>query len=593
LEEKIVAVRSKTVMMLSTKEMKALLLYFGSMCKDDVSKRDVATLHALLVRRKLDGQSCASFVGTYNVNYDDGVWRDFISIRALAFQALCKLISFDDKEKENESERETCIQSIHIGQHFDGYDVDKALHLLNGNVMMTLCSSIAAASRRRCHGKLPIASLSLASVHLDTLGTAALASLLRSSSIGSLTLDNVVFADTHAFQCLCAAESICDRLELIQCVVGDASATPLPFDSLNRMLRGRVGAVRQLRLSAFGATLFGDGAARTLASALPDLMALELLELNGNGITDVGACAIAKALRDEPLPALAMIALDANSVGSKGACALASVAGSLRAVSLDNNRVGSRGASALALRVHSLSLAANRVRADATITIADAAPSALTALNLAYNVRIGADGARALAAALAQRRLRLRTLSLASCGIDVSNVADEALGAAVRSSDTLRSLALDYNAVDVTHIADALGNSSCAFAELSVRNVGLTRAAAERLAAAALASGTLERLCALSNSDDAFGDDTLCATLVAAARGRAQLQRIDVERCDANAEQWDALRVALAVNTRNAKLRSRTLQQRCWLVARCSADVSALPLGIVEHLVQWQLQMKL
>ena len=228
---------------------------------------------------------------------------------------------------------------------------------------------------------------------------------------------------------------------------------------------------RECRLSSLnlGENHIDDRGAVSLADALRDSRCLTELQLRDNGITDVGASALAgglsarfaplaaldlsqnggisaqsavhfaHALSASPPPPLAALSLGGCALGDAGARVLADAlpaAFALKALSLYGNGIGDEGAAALAgalrrgSRLEALSLFGNSVACAGAAAFADALcdAKALRSLDL-FDNDVAFAGASALATALAllplQAPLRELRLTLGRQNGFADDVAEE------------------------------------------------------------------------------------------------------------------------------------------------------------------------
>lgn len=282
-------------------------------------------------------------------------------------------------------------------------------------------------------------------------------------------------------------------------------------------------ACRTLRLSSIA--LLDAGAARLAAALRADGAAgrseVEALNLGINKLTDRGAAALSSAL---PTSNLKTLSLERNSLTHEGVSAVAgSLPPSLERLMLGRNAVGAEGAGALALalatsqrRLHTLGLGFAGLHAAGAQAIAPAM-AWVTVLDLSGN-HLGQEGCACLAAGLRSPGALLEVLKLESNGVGDEGARE--LGVVLAENATLR--------------------------ELEVRRNSITDEGGRLLARALETNVTLRRLDLFDNSITDTGAQALLESALKGKQSGSALNSIELDINDVSAAVKAQIAAALA-----------------------------------------------
>lgn len=279
-----------------------------------------------------------------------------------------------------------------------------------------------------------------------------------------------------------------------------------PERMLRLVLEGTDKDAGEIDLSA-PAFAIGDAGCMALCNALeaPTSPALSfsicVLDLEANGLSEVGGSALAAALQGGAAPSLTSLNVGCNSIGGHGASKLASALRNgccplLQSLDLHGNTIGDDGCVALGQ------------------ALATGALSKLEDLDLSAN-RIEDRGCKALAPLFGSVPCcpLLTHLNLRENGIE--SVDTLFLGATLDSGTTtlpeLTLLDLSWNSIcNFEHFAKALDCTLCpALSELDLKGNSLSDSGCERLCAKLKASGATPLLILQGDGEGGGEDDTI------------------------------------------------------------------------------------
>ncbi|XP_028308433.1 NACHT, LRR and PYD domains-containing protein 14 [Gouania willdenowi] len=331
----------------------------------------------------------------------------------------------------------------------------------------------------------------------------ALLPALRSSSKIILSQSSL---DSGAVQLLASALStgLATELNLSYCCLGD--------EKLKILCSGlRDSKLHELNLQSCGLT---EMCCEGLASALPSLSQLCVLNVRCNEIKDQGLTSLCKALQSPhcTLQELEMQMCNLTSASMEDlSAALCSGCSQLKRVNLTQNLVCDSGVEALCKalkspfsKLRSLNLFDNELTSACCPFLKEALMSehcSLSDLDLSVNT-LGPEGSLLLCQALRRPDCPIEKLSLTRCELTLPVF--EELGSVLKKENCpLKALNVGLNDVGdhgVKHLWDAVAHPSCMLEELDVEMTGLTDACIGDVCAAIKASKTLKRLELRNNS---------------------------------------------------------------------------------------------
>ncbi len=198
-------------------------------------------------------------------------------------------------------------------------------------------------------------------------------------------------------------------------------------DDVLSALAPAIGSLQLLETLSLPYNWIGNDGARALAPGLANLSLLEELTLQYNSIGVEGASALAAGLTD--LRSLKKLDLSGNFIGNDGISALAPALASIQSFEelyLSNNSIGDDGVQALIEGIsHCSKLSKLRLNGNRSITALGVVPlstllrsdgCSLTEISLC-GIRIGNDGAAALADGLKGKKLIELSFNLDSAGL--------------------------------------------------------------------------------------------------------------------------------------------------------------------------------
>jgi Leucine-rich repeat (LRR) protein len=324
----------------------------------------------------------------------------------------------------------------------------------------------------------------------------------------------------------------------------------------------------------------GDLGAESLAEGLKHNQKLQHLFVgNGNEVADYGAMKLAEALENNKQ--LKTLGLQGNSIVFVGLQKLASVLPStaIETLNLKENAFKSSGANKLfaALKAHPsnllmLDVSANHIANDAANAIRDylATNPALLALDLSFN-RLRPGGIAALLQGLSSNT-NLRRLDLSGNQIEAAGAAFVAEYLASRGGDnpcgvTNLGLGMGYIGDDGTAaLANALANDQCVTILSLASYNEITDAGATAIAKMI---ETNNYLLALDVSENKIGEAG-CDAIAAALQKNSKLQYLKIMGCTRQAER--AIEQALERNKAAAQEESRNQAPTTTTTVQASAQ---------------------